>query len=56
MLKTAGFRVLRREDEPFAQTVLCEPVAAPFAHALPDARAARDLAARVSASGVARPA
>lgn len=56
MLATAGFRVLRREDEPFAQTVLCEPVAAPFAHPLPDPREARAVATRISASGVARPA
>jgi len=56
MLETAGFRVLRRDDEPFAQTVLCEPTAAPFAHRLPDQAAARRLAESISASGVARPA
>src|SRR5205823_548017 len=38
MLRAAGFNVLRRDDEPFAQTVLCEPVAIPFAHRLPDKR------------------
>jgi 2-polyprenyl-3-methyl-5-hydroxy-6-metoxy-1,4-benzoquinol methylase len=56
MLTTAGFRVLRRDHEPFAQTVLCEPIATPFAHRLPDPREARSLAGAISASGVARPA
>jgi len=56
MLAAAGFRVLSRDDEPFAQTVLCEPVAVAFAHRLPDARGARRLGSSVSASGVARPA
>jgi hypothetical protein len=56
MLAVAGFRVLRREDEPFAQTVLCEPVATAFAHRLPDPDEARAAAARISASGAARPA
>jgi hypothetical protein len=56
MLVTAGFRILRRDHEPFAQTVLCAPVATPFAHRLPDLREARSLADAISASGVARPA
>lgn len=56
MLATAGFRVLRRDDEPFAATVLCEPAAVPFTHPLPDAEDARARAAHISASGVARPA
>jgi hypothetical protein len=56
LLATAGFRVLQRDDEPFAQTVVCEPVAVPLKHRLPDEREARSMAAAISASAVARPA
>jgi uncharacterized protein DUF1698 len=56
LLQTAGFKVLQREEEPFAQTVVCAAVDAPFAHRLPGERGARDMAATISASGVARPA
>ena len=56
LLTTAGFRVLQRDDEPFAQTVICEPVAIALKHRLPDEREARAIAAAVSTSGIARPA
>jgi SAM-dependent methyltransferase len=56
LLETAGFRVDHRENEPFAQTFVCTPVEVPFAHRLPDEHQSRDMAAEISAAGVARPA
>jgi SAM-dependent methyltransferase len=56
LLRTAGFTVLEREEEPFAQTVVCAVVDEPFAHRLPGEREARVLGATISAAGVARPA
>ena len=56
LLILAGFRVVRRFPEAFAQTFICEPVDVPFAHRLPSASEARTLAAEVSAKGVAHPA
>ena len=35
LLGTAGFRVLERHGEPFAQTFFCAPVSAPLAHDVP---------------------
>ncbi len=55
LVRTAGFEVVRRETEAFAQTLICTPVQPPFGHSLPDGEAARRLAAEVSASGRARP-
>lgn len=56
LLATAGFRVEWRATEPFAQTVICTPVEIPFAHRLPGEREAREMAAEISAAGVAQPA
>lgn len=56
LLETAGFRVEYRATEAFAQTVICSPVAVPFAHRLPDEIEARSLAEEISQSGIARPA
>jgi SAM-dependent methyltransferase len=56
LVQTAGFAVERRDDEPFAQTLVCRTAAIPFAHRLPAEVEARDLAAAISAAGYARPA
>lgn len=56
LLKTAGFRILHRATETFAQTVICTPVAAAFEHHLPDEAEARALASEISAAGIAKPA
>jgi len=56
LLETAGFKVLERATEPFAQTVICEAVEVPFAHRLPDETESRQMAEAISAEGVARPA
>jgi SAM-dependent methyltransferase len=56
LLQTAGFKVLRREEEPFAQTLVCAAVEAPMVHRLPGERDARTIGAEVSAAHVARPA
>jgi SAM-dependent methyltransferase len=56
LLRTAGFAVVRRDHEPFAQTIIAEAVATPFQHRLPGEREARTLAAALSAAGMARPA
>ena len=56
LLATAGFRVDFRATEAFAQTVVCAAVAAPLDHRLPGDDEARQLAAEISAAGIARPA
>ena len=56
LLETAGFSVERRDEEPFAQTVVCRAVEVPFAHRLPGEDEARAMARQISAAGVARPA
>ncbi|MEX1130359.1 MAG: DUF1698 domain-containing protein [Vicinamibacterales bacterium] len=56
LLKTAGFRVDFRATEAFAQTVVCTAVEAPLAHRLPGEEEARQVAAEISAAGIARPA
>jgi hypothetical protein len=56
LVETAGFRVESAETEPFAQTFVCTPVAAPFAHRLPDESEARAIAAETSAARIAAPA
>jgi SAM-dependent methyltransferase len=56
MLQIAGFRIDEQWEEPFAQTTICTPVAAPFHHRLPGVDEARDVAAIISAAGIARPA
>ncbi|MEW6570509.1 MAG: class I SAM-dependent methyltransferase [Nitrospirota bacterium] len=56
LLKTAGFEIIFRANEPFAQTVICVPVDVPFAHYLPDEAEARSIGETVDASGLARPA
>lgn len=56
LIETAGFAVKRRDDEPFAQTLICEAAAVPFAHRLPGEMEARAVAAAISAAGIARPA
>ena len=50
LLRTAGFRVVGRAEEPFAQTFICEPVATPFAHRLVGEEEAREMGASVSAA------
>ena len=55
LLQTAGFRVLARASEPFAQTFICQPVHAPMEHVLPSEHEARRLGADISAAGTARP-
>lgn len=56
LLRTAGFRVDFRATEAFAQTCVCTAVAPAIQHQLPDALTARELASRISAAGIARPA
>lgn len=56
LAETAGFRVCVQEEEPFAQTLICEPIAIPFAHRLPGEDEARSVAQLISAAGIARPA
>ena len=56
LLKTAGFRVDFRAAEAFAQTMVCTAVAAPLDHRLPGESEARQMAAEISAAGIARPA
>jgi hypothetical protein len=56
LLKTAGFRVDFRAAEAFAQTMVCTAVAAPLHHRLPGESEARQMAAEISAAGIARPA
>ncbi len=55
LVRTAGFDVVRRETEAFAQTLICTPVQPPFIHALPDQAGARQMAEVVSREGWARP-
>lgn len=56
LLKTAGFRVDFRATEAFAQTCVCTAVAPALQHTLPDELSAREVAAQISAAGIARPA
>jgi SAM-dependent methyltransferase len=56
LLETAGFKVVQRHTEAFAQNVICEVVDVPFAHRLPDETEARKLAEQISTTGAARPA
>ena len=56
LLKTAGFQVDYRASEAFAQTCVCSAVAPAFQHELPDQTAALEMAKKISAAGVARPA
>jgi SAM-dependent methyltransferase len=56
LLRTAGFEVDWRFEEPFAQTLICHVVDPPFDHRLPDASEARAIGEAVSASGRAAPA
>ncbi len=56
LLETAGFRIEFRATEPFAQSVICTPVEAPLSHRLPDELEARQMAAQISNSGIAKPA
>lgn len=51
LLQTAGFRVLRRLTEPFAQTVVCERAAVPFSHPMPSEGQARAMGESVSDDG-----
>jgi SAM-dependent methyltransferase len=56
LLKTAGFQIEHRFDEPFAQTFICKPVAVSFEHRLPNETEARDMATVISTTGFAQPA
>jgi Protein of unknown function (DUF1698) len=55
MVRTAGFRVDFQAIEAFAQTLVCTPVATPFAHRLPDPREARAVGEFISSAGSAKP-
>lgn len=56
LLKLAGFETEWRFNEAFAQTFICHPVAPALQHRLPGEDEARELAGRISASGIAKPA
>src|SRR3954468_23303337 len=56
LLKTAGFEVTERATEAFVETFVCRAVAPPIEHALPSESEAREMAADISALGIARPA
>jgi hypothetical protein len=56
LLETAGFQVVHRAPEAFAQTVICTPVDPPFIHRLPDEEEAVMMGKFVSEAGLARPA
>jgi hypothetical protein len=56
MLQVAGFQVDEQWEEAFAQTLICTPVTSAFAHRLPGESEAREMAAAISAAGIARPA
>jgi len=56
LLNTAGFEVEWRFNEAFAQTIICKPVDTPFIHRLPAEREAKEIAEKISADGIARPA
>jgi len=56
LLNMAGFEVEWRFNEAFAQTVICKAVDVPFVHRLPDEKEAKEIAERISADGIARPA
>ena len=51
LLQTAGFRIVRRFPEPFAETLVCETSAVPFSHRVPNEREARDMALRLLEHG-----
>jgi 2-polyprenyl-3-methyl-5-hydroxy-6-metoxy-1,4-benzoquinol methylase len=56
LVATAGFKVVRRFPEPFAQTLICQTVDVAFRHHLPDRERAREMGREISRSGKARPA
>jgi SAM-dependent methyltransferase len=56
LVETAGFRVDTVESEPFAQTLVCTPVAIAFSHRLPDEAEARSIAEAISSAAIATPA
>jgi hypothetical protein len=56
LLRTAGFSIVKRDDEPFAQTIIATAAEVPFAHRLPNPSEARAAAVAISAAGIARPA
>lgn len=56
MLETGGFQIEYRFDEPFSQTFICKAVSVTFEHKLPNENEARDMAHKISSSGIARPA
>ena len=56
LLKTAGFKVEWRFNEAFVQTVICKAVDIPFIHRLPGEKEAKEIAEKISAAGIARPA
>jgi hypothetical protein len=55
LLDSAGFEVLERATEAFAQTFVCRAVTPPLAHRLPGEREARELGEAISVAGIARP-
>lgn len=55
LLETAGFRLLERATEAFAQTVICRPADVPFIHRLPGEVEAKRMGESISSAGIARP-
>ena len=56
MLQVAGFELQRRDEEPFAQTIIATPTTAPLSCRLPSVEESRQIARQVSRSDIARPA
>ena len=56
LLSNAGFEVVHRFTEPFAQTVICRAAQVPLEHRLPGESEARQLGETISRTGRARPA
>ena len=56
LLRNAGFKVEWEFTEPFAQTMICRAVEPQMRQKEPTEEEARDIGARVSAAGVAKPA
>jgi hypothetical protein len=55
LLETAGFRIESQAQEPFAETLVCSPVAAALEHRLPSEADARAMGAAISSANIARP-
>ena len=56
LVQVAGFKVDWRFTEAFAQTLICTAVDVPFYHHIPNELESQEIAANISAAGIARPA